>query len=133
MIQYESTFKGAFGQSLTDSLYSNEQNSFDSRFRICKDPALTMPIVIYAKKDFFLLDALNEKIEDFKAAGLIEKWKYVGRKYESEETRVPKRLILTHFSGCFYVLFIGWGLSSAVVMFELLSKCYFITSPALLI
>jgi hypothetical protein len=79
--------------------------------------------VIYTKKNFFLLDAMNEKIEQLKAAGLIEFWLFqeIDKNIINVKEAVqPKVLSLQHLSGCFQILLFGLVFSAVVFMIELL-------------
>lgn len=118
-------FKGAYGQSLIRILYFDQisPNRKKGRFKICKEIFLTIPVVIYTKKNFYLLDALNEKIDILKASGLIDFWHFQDideRLLNVKETRDPKVLTINHLSGCFQILFLGYFASFVVFAFELL-------------
>lgn len=69
-----------------------------------------IPIVIYARKDFYLLAAINEKIDILKAAGLITFWSFKGNLNDvrGEMKHPPPVLTLKHFSGSFHILFLGF-------------------------
>lgn len=105
-IQTDESVKAAFGQSLTDTMYSNHVNPKDSINNVCRDTLSTIPVVIYTKKNFFLLDALNEKIMILKASGLIKYWRYP-ESLAINELKGPKVLMLSQLLGCFYILLIG--------------------------
>lgn len=125
-IQTDPTFKGVFGQSLMRILYINQQKHRRVHYKISKKIFLTLPSVIYAKKNFYLLQAIDEVIEILSCAGLIEFWhnKYIDKRFLNiRDPPFPKRLGLHHLSGCFLILSYGLGLSFAVFLGELfLSK-----------
>lgn len=121
-IQSDATFKGAYIRSLTMTLYNNQISDKNSRFKICKEALMTTPVVIYTRKDFYLLDSFNEKIEIFKAAGLIDYWNFknIDKKHLNyEETTNRKVLNLHHLFGCFQVLISGLIFSLIAFILEL--------------
>jgi hypothetical protein len=77
-IQSDSTFKGVSVQFRTRSMYFNQFRSRENQYQFLKKTLLTAPIVMLARKDFFLFDALNEKINLLTAGGLIEYWDFEG-------------------------------------------------------
>lgn len=98
----------------------NQKNDKISRYEICKEFVTTIPVVIYTKKDFYLLNALDEKIRLLKAAGLIDFWNFqdVDKRFLNDpDPKTPKTLQLHHLFGCFQILIAGWlvGLANFVV------------------
>lgn len=121
-IHNDPSFKAVFGQPLTMTEYINQISPRDQRSKICKDVFMTIPIVAYAKKDFYLLDAINEKIEALSAAGLIDFWHYQNIQKELLNAKVqhyPEVLTLEQMIGCFQILFIGWTLGIVSILLEL--------------
>ena len=64
----------AYEESLVKTYYWNQMN--ENKKLVCKEYFMTRPEVIYTKKDFFLLDEINEKIHYFAASGLINHWSF---------------------------------------------------------
>lgn len=120
-IRSDPSSKSALGRSLTRILYANQIGPKESRNQICKEIVVTIPVVIYARKDFYLLDAINDRIEIFKAAGLINFWQHRMKK-EEKSLNVRKPLKLDHFIGCFLILFFGCCSSLFVFGIELSFK-----------
>lgn len=121
-INTDPTFTGAYLQSLHKVLYLNQFQPLDLRKKYCKEVFMTMPEVIYMKKDFYLLDELNEKIELMKAAGLIKFWSFRDidkNKLNAKETTQPKILTLNHFNGCFWILTVGAVISLVIFLLEI--------------
>jgi hypothetical protein len=114
----DSTFKGAYGGSITYFLYTNQNNAKTLKNNFCKDIFLTIPVVIYSKKDFYLLEAINEKIELLKSAGLINFWHYhqfiEKGILKLEKLEYPKVFTLKHFDGCFGIFMCGCAISLVV-------------------
>ena len=80
---------------------------------------MTVPIVMYAKKHFYLIQAMNEKIESLKVAGLIEYW-YSSQflKEMTKEQKSPAVLTMRHLSGCFEIWAVSCFISFAVFIAE---------------
>jgi hypothetical protein len=114
-------------RSLLRTLYYNQIGPKTSRFVICKEVFMTIPIVFYTVKDFYLLDSLNDKIEMLKASGLIDKWHYNNIKknfIKTDSTKIPEVLTVQNLKGCFQLLFFGCIFGLVVFMLEcLLKKC----------
>lgn len=82
-------------------------------------------ITIYATKNYFLVDALNEKIEMMKSAGLIDFWldEFVDKGYlRVKIPKYPKVLTLTHLTGSFQVLIFGLLASLVAFLLEFLKR-----------
>lgn len=112
-IQSDSSFKGAYIRSLPLALYTNQKLPKEKWFRICKQPLMSIPVVIYTVKDFFLLDEMNEWIEVLKSAGLIQYWSNqdIDMKYlKVREESSLKPLNLEQLQGSFELLLSGYVL-----------------------
>jgi hypothetical protein len=127
----DQSFKAAYGDSMSAIYYliQNSTNTFD--YAICKQVFLTISVVIYSRKDFFLLKALSDKIEDLKSAGLIDFWHKQDVAQIASFNRVdsgPKILTLSQFSGGFYFWISGCVISFVSFVCESISlssyKCY---------
>lgn len=84
---------------------------------------MTVPVVLYSLKDFYLLDAMTEKIEICKAAGLVEYWnmQHMNRKIlRTDSSQHPKILELDHLLGCFQILLLGNVIGFLVFCFEII-------------
>lgn len=114
-------FKGATGRSYEKTLYSNKVNPKDQQIRMCKEAFFMNPIVIYTRKNFFLLSALNEKISVFLSAGLIDFWHFREFDYHDttmEEIHYPQKLTIENLEGSFLMLGLGFGISFFVFVIE---------------
>jgi hypothetical protein len=110
---------------MSNAIYENQNSFHYSKNVICKEEIMMVPVVIYTQKDFYLNDALNEKVEDYKSAGLIDFWhfQFIDKKFiEIKETKAPKVLTLEQLVGSFYILLIGCFVSFTVFMLEMSSK-----------
>lgn len=84
-------------------------------------------MVIYVKKDFYLLDALNEKIEILKAAGLIDFWhfQHVNKGIlKAKNYLLPKVLKLGQLAGSFQILTFGCIVSCFIFICEVSIKIF---------
>lgn len=113
-IQSDSSIKEAYGQSLILTVYYNQVSTRSSHYTFCTEVFMTLPLVIYTRKDFFLLDAFNEKIEMLRAGGLIDFWKcqIIDKRFLNTKAFVsPKVMTMYQLLGCFEVLCIGCAMS----------------------
>lgn len=74
---------------------------------ICREHYMTMPVVIYMKKNSYLVKAVNEKIGTLRAAGLIDYWYTLSFRSDFNKHQAKPRKVLSwnHLSGCFEI----WG------------------------
>jgi hypothetical protein len=124
-VRTDSSFKAAFGASLTKTLFEDQVKDKAKRHTICKDVLLTLPKVIYTIKDFYLIDEFNDKIELLKSAGLIEFWyfQFIDKpSTKAKNKKYPQRLKLQHFEGCFGILCCGSFASFVAFVVESLTK-----------
>lgn len=123
-LKTDPSLKLAFGKSLDAAYYIN-QISNTSRATICSEVFMTVPIVIYARQEFYLLNTINERIQQLSASGLIDFWASqdvnIGL-LKAKEIFYPKVLNFKEFKGSFYVLSIGCVLGVLVFMFELFTS-----------
>lgn len=54
--------------------YINQRNNRNTTLTTCKEQLLTIPIVLYFRKNHYLVKEVNEKISMINAAGLSEYW-----------------------------------------------------------
>lgn len=113
------SYNGAISYSIYDVWYLNQNiNDPIHRFTTCKEILLSVPVVIFTKKDFFLLNVLNEKIERFQTSGLIEYWHkkcFNGELLRSKPSLIPQVITIYKLLGCFQI-WLG-GLIVAVFVF----------------
>lgn len=91
-----------------------------TNFQVCREHFLLIPIVIYTKKNFYLLQAINEKIEILRAAGLIDYWFLLSfsKEFGSKKSESPKVLTFSHLSGSFEIWMYGCILSFVMLILE---------------
>jgi hypothetical protein len=80
---------------------------------------MTVPIVTYARKHFYLIQAINERIESLKGSGLIEYWYSLQfLKVFTKEQKSPEILTLHHLSGSFEIWAGGCAVSFVIFAIE---------------
>lgn len=103
-------------------LYLNKIHHKDFTYKILDEVIVMVPIVIYFKKNSFLVEAMNEKLSVFKSAGLINYWtgNSLQSKYlKAEETNVgPRKLTVKTISGALQLTILGWIASLIAFMLE---------------
>lgn len=126
-VHFDFHFKGVYEESLLRALFFNQQRPRNFQYHICNDVFMTIPVVIYARKNFYLIEELNEKIGILKSAGLINFWHFQPinkrislKSSERDKTAAPKVLRLHQLIGTFETLGIGILISSVTFILELL-------------
>lgn len=121
-VQSDSTFKGAYIRPLMKIMYINQISPKSSRSKVCNEIIMTLPVVIYSQKNFYLLDELNEKLESLKSAGLMALFhmQYIDKRLlNDKEIKQPSALTLYHFRGCFHIFIYGCTASGAIFLIEI--------------
>lgn len=99
-----STFKGNFIMSLNEMLGFNQNNIYNYTFKACREVFVTVSVVIYFRKHFFLIDAINDVIGKLESGGLIEQWhsNFLDERLLNADTshRGPKKLTVNQLLGC---------------------------------
>lgn len=101
----------------------NSLNKKNFTYNMLKESVLTNQIVWYFRRNFFLRDAFNEKISQFKANGLINFWmsRYLNSSdVQATESRVPTSLNLDQVQGIFSLLICGTIVASVGFIVELI-------------
>ena len=119
-MKIDENITAAYEESILRSIYRSQTLNF--KLHICKEVFMTIPEVIYTKMDFFLLPAINEKINILVSSGLVDFWSYenINRlKLREKDKKYPEVLCLDQFKGCFGILMIGIVLSVIVAFCEI--------------
>lgn len=123
----EPNFKGAVLRSLYRlAYYKQKYLSSETVLTICKENIHIQHVVMITRKDFYLIDALNKKMDQLKQAGLVEYWRmwfidmnFVKAKAPSD----PQVMTFDQMQGIIYILLIGYAVSAVAFISELLF-CY---------
>jgi len=97
-------------------------------YSFLKQNFLTVPSVLYMKKNFYLKKALNDKIGRLQEIGLLQLWesRMIDERYlHNTAVKIPKPIGLHHLSGIFFVWlagsFIGLMTFSIEIIFRLVN------------
>lgn len=104
-------FKGAVVCSYDEYLYINKLNHRNFTFVVCNELIGTVPVVFYMQQKSYLTEAINEKIEHLKTAGLIEYWVSLHLVSDFVREQEPRVLTIFKLSGAFQLLAIGIAFS----------------------
>lgn len=122
----DSSFKGGIIQPLLEVIFLNQQNYKTHTFNVLDEYLIDVQIVNYFPKNSYLIDSMNVKIGEMKAAGLVNLWmeKYIDKSYiriklTGTEAKVMK---IQQLMGGFEVLFIGICTSTVIFFAEKLAK-----------
>lgn len=121
-INNDSSFKGAYGRTKTKTIYLNQFQPEDLRYKICKDIVTMVSIVAYVKKDFYLLPTMDANIHTLTAVGLIQHWyRKVADEtsYKKTEFSQPKILEIKDLLACFQIYLFGFVISFTVLLMEI--------------
>lgn len=124
-ISSDPEFKGASSIPILIISYLNHlsdlKNLRDCRILYSKEVFMLIPVVIYARQDFFLINEINKKMDFMQSAGLIQFWHVDYEKRNRGDLKErPKVLTINHLSGSFQILFFGSLVSLLVFMSEFL-------------
>lgn len=112
-------FKGVVFQYITNALYNNKMNFKQYTFKICKETLMTNHLIIYFRKNFYLVDEMNERINNWKDFGITNHMigRYADEKFRKVDGGVdgPSMLTVDHFIGMFQLW--TFGLFVALVLF----------------
>lgn len=125
----DSTLKVAFALSYPQTIYYNQDRPKGLRDEISNEIFLAVPIVIYTRKDFFMLHTLDKEIDKLKTAGLIDHWNSEDIHFEilkEKDPRDPKLLTLTQLTGCFQLFLFGSFVSFATFVGEKFVKRFLV-------
>lgn len=110
-------FDGVYVRTLTRFLYYEQISPQPLPNIYCKEPFLTLPMVMVTKKDFYLLEKINEKLDALKTAGLIDYWS-LKQNQTLDDSSEPTVLTLIDVLPGFIILLIGYGFSFCAFVFE---------------
>jgi ABC-type amino acid transport substrate-binding protein len=106
-------------------------------YKICKEHLVTVNIVFYCTKGFFLRKKLDIYIGSLVSSGLIEHWisKYDNTRFWNYPTKIgPRVLRIDHLIGSFYILAFGYLCAAIVLLIEIfIDRCLIVKKPLNLI
>jgi hypothetical protein len=115
--------------------FSQNHKSFP--YKICKDHLVTVNIVSYYTKNFFLKTKLDLHIGSLVSSGLIDHWrfKYDNTRFWNYPIKIgPRVLRIDHLIGSFYILAFGYLCATIVLFIEIfIYRCLIVHNPLHLI
>lgn len=119
------SFKGTLLNQLSSVIYLRQTNSSSPRSLISSEVFLRMSTVIYLTKSHFLIGTLNDEIDIFKSAGLVNYWDskvFDDNNLVVKERPMPKVINMQHLLGCFQTWMCGMALGALVFIAEIARK-----------
>ena len=118
-------FQGTVLRTLIEVFYYNQKYFNKHNFKIMKrqSPYIAIPTVFYFPKNYFLIEAIDEKIKALQSSGLIDYWTYnehfdknlLNQKHDHQG---PKQLTMQHLMIAFQILLLGYFFAIAVLIAE---------------
>ena len=118
----DSSIQAVFGRSYDRIAYLKIIGEIEGQLTICKEPFMKIPIVMYTKKNFYLIPELNKNLELLKQSGLINFWRqtvFDKGTLKTSNQKAPKIIKLNHITGSLQILLIGFVSSLVVFIVEL--------------
>lgn len=105
-------------------VFSSDQQHKKFELKFSNQRMRVDSLVIYFRKDFYLVKQINEKIDDLITSGIVFYWirSYIERCFMKTriERREPKQLNFHHFKGPFTIAVIGWFAAILSFLIELI-------------
>lgn len=122
----DASLKVVMGKS-KDTVHYLNQISNTTKTAFCKEVFMTIPVVVYTRQDFYLLNALNDRINELRASGLIDFWASldIKRAENKPESPHPRTLKLEDFKGSFYIAIIGWVVGVSTLVCEFIVRSFY--------
>jgi hypothetical protein len=115
--------KVAFVSTYDEIVYANKENYRNFTYNVCNEVIMTVPVVFYTKKNSYLTEVINEKIDQLKSAGLVDYFvsKYLDPKYlrVKRVEQGPRKLNLNELLIAFELFGVGVMSSLVILSIEL--------------
>lgn len=125
-IRIDPSLKGALPRSFYRLIYQSQKYvRSEDTLTFCKENIQMAHVVMITRKDFYLIDALNKKIELLKQSGLIEFWRlqYIDVNFiKAKIPNSPQAITIQNVLGSIYILVIGYLFSIVALFFELVLR-----------
>lgn len=124
---FDPMFKGVVLDFMMAIRIANDKNYKKFTFKTCPEDLMPLQSVYYMRKNFYLLDILNERMENFKSSGLINY--FISKNLNLRPSRSkksksdPTSITFHHLRGIFEMLIYGLAFSFLVLFFEVLKNC----------
>lgn len=117
-----SSFDGTMVSGLNEILLINQNNEYNYTFKFCKERVMGISIVMYFRKNFFLIPEANKVIRNLVSGGIIEFWhyRYIDEKYVNEERspNEPQVMTVDQLVGCFQL----WACGCFIAIFSFVAE-----------
>jgi hypothetical protein len=116
----------AFLTSMTDVIYRNQKYHKSFTLKVCKEQLFTVNIVMYFPKNFYLREAIDQKLSELSTAGLLQY--HIQKSAEmkffrmTNEQKGPKKLNIHHLVGVLNIWMMGCALSVVTFFLEIVSS-----------
>jgi hypothetical protein len=111
--------KSATVSSYDEVVFQNKLNHKNFTYNVCNEIIMTIPTVFYLRKNSYLTEVINEKIDQLKSAGLIDYFisKYLDPKYLRVKRieQGPRKLNVRELLVAFKLL--SYGIISGAIAF----------------
>lgn len=109
--------------SMTDIIERNQKNYKSFVLQTCKEQVLTVNIVMYFQKNFYLKEEIDKMLSQFGTAGILEHWiqKFADQRFYNVKTLQTgaKRLQIQHLFGIFNLWLFGCGIGLIIFLGEI--------------
>lgn len=113
----------AYLTSTNNVLSTNKLNRNKFILTTCKEQVYDPKLVFYFPKNFFLIEAVNKKIGDYLASGIMSHLidRYVDQRFWNvkPESKGPQKLSFAHIEGAFMLWSLMLVISGLVLVLEL--------------
>ncbi|KAJ6635609.1 hypothetical protein Bhyg_14195 [Pseudolycoriella hygida] len=110
----DTDFKGSLMHTSSLIDYKNGMKNGSATSLFCKEYLMTVPMVAYLRKNYYLTEIVNEKIGIFSAAGLIDFWDMISKaslKTVKVVNENRKPISFRSLKGMFEILLYAYGVS----------------------
>lgn len=122
----DSSFNG--GVVSTDDIVMKFNKNYHKSFtlKVLEEVITSLPIVIYFRKNSYLVKTFDEKLGAIKSAGLVSYWTEIHLQPQFSKLKDvkvgPKKITVKTLKGAFQIIASGLLLSFLVFVFELVSN-----------
>jgi hypothetical protein len=117
----EEGVKAALMTLMTDITYRNQQTYKTFVLKVCREELMTVNIVMYFQKNFYLREAIDQKLSELNSNGILQHFiqKYSDERFNNIKfiQLGPRKLNMQHLFGIFNILLIG--LAIALIIFTM--------------
>lgn len=118
---FDSDFSGIIFLPTAQMKHFNSQRSCLKKIEFIDQPRSYVPLAYHVSKySFYLKEMINHRIEIFQSAGLIKYWTELNTRQQNQHNvnNLPTKLTLKHVSILFYIMIIGYLVSTVIYLME---------------